>query len=255
MAAGPGDRGCGRLMRRLAAMLALAGIGAAPAAAAPGPESTAGPAAVEIAGSREDPDRLEGHRSASSPPPSAYRPRFGRKADGDPVDGNVGVFSLALPEIIDRVGVRHATAVGDTFGDLTQQAAYIDFRLPWYFVTAGGLHISPRLTLEGGRFENGGDDRLFASLGPAVRLSNPRWRLPLVLDAGISPTFIDGSEYDGREFGTSINFTSHLALGLELGERNRYRIDLRFQHISNGGLNDDNPGVNMFGIGFSVGSR
>ncbi len=255
MAAGPGSRSYGRVMPLLAALLALVGSAAAPVAAAPGPAPADEPAAAEAERSGNESDRLETRGSTASPPPSAYRPRFGRGTDGDPGDDNVGLFSLGLPEIIDRVGVRHAFATGGTFDDLTQQAAFIDFRLPWHFVTAGGLHISPRLTLEGGRFENGGDDRLFASLGPAVRLSNPRWRLPLVVDAGVSPTFIDGSEYDGREFGTSVNFTSHLALGLEFGERNRYRLDLRFQHISNGGLNDDNPGVNMLGLGFSVGSR
>ncbi len=248
-------------MRGAAMMLALAAM----IAAAPGPALAAAPGSAvpgSAAPDRHGSDRPDGAsgehetaRSPASPPPSAYRPRFGRHADGDPVDRNVGLFSVPLPDIIDRVGLRHATATGDTFGDLTQDAAFIDFRLPWHFVTAGGVHVTPRLTLEGGRYESGGDDRLFASFGPALRLSNPRWRLPLVVDAGISPTFIDGSEYQGREFGTSVNFASHLALGLEFGERNRYRVDLRFQHISNGGLNDDNPGVNMFGLGFSVGSR
>ncbi len=109
--------------------------------------------------------------------------------------------------------------------------------------------------MEGGRFESGSEHRYFASFGPSVRLTSDERRVPLFVDLGISPTVIDGSQYGQNDFGTSFNFTSHVALGLRFGRTKNQVVKLRYQHISNGGINNVNPGVNMVGIDFSFSVR
>ena len=70
----------------------------------------------------------------------------------------------------------------------------------------------------------------------------------MFMDLGLSPTIIDGATYGDHDFGTSFNFTSHIGLGLRFGQSKNHVVKLRYQHISNGGIDEVNPGVNMIGI-------
>ena len=54
--------------------------------------------------------------------------------------------------------------------------------------------------------------------------------------------------------GTSaVNFTSGAALGTHFLGRNAWAIEARYLHISNAGLGDLNPGINLFEIRLGVG--
>ncbi len=178
----------------------------------------------------------------------------GGRSGATPPD-DVGLFSLPLLGTLESFGFRFATADGGKFNGLTQQALFADFSLPWRWTTWKNVSIAPRLTVEAGRFESGSEHRSFASFGPSIRLTSDARRVPLFVDFGISPTVIDGSQYGDNDFGTSFNFTSHVALGLRFGRTKRQIVKLRYQHISNGGTNNNNPGVDMVGIDFSFSVR
>ena len=90
----------------------------------------------------------------------------------------------------------------------------------------------------------------FASLGPV-------WRFPLrgpstYVNFGFSPTLLSGSTFNGRELGGKFHFTSSLELGMRFGTFQQFSLSLRGQHISNGGTNGTNPGLDMIGIAFAV---
>ena len=94
------------------------------------------------------------------------------------------------------------------------------------------------------------DNRLFVSVGPV-------WRFPLrgpstFVDVGFSPTLLSGSTFNGRELGGNIHFTSSLAIGARFGRQVDYSIAFRAQHISNGGINGTNPGLDMVGLTFAI---
>lgn len=55
---------------------------------------------------------------------------------------------------------------------------------------------------------------------------------------------------DGIDLGSSLEFKSGFALGWEVGSRGR--ISLFGYHLSNGGLGDRNPGVEVVGIGYTL---
>lgn len=162
--------------------------------------------------------------------------------------GNIGLFRVPLFGQISGFGVRVANANGGDFDGLSQQSLYIDFKLPWTWSPWEGMNAVPRFTLEVGQFETDLENRRFGSFGLAVQLDSERWRIPVFADFGFSPTFIDGSNYGDQNFGTSLNFTSHLALGIRYGRKSNHSVSVRYQHISNSGINSTNPGVNMFGI-------
>ena len=53
-----------------------------------------------------------------------------------------------------------------------------------------------------------------------------------------------------RVFGSSFNFGDHVGFGWAFGEKNRYEIGYRFQHLSNASLADPNDGINFHQIRF-----
>ncbi len=168
--------------------------------------------------------------------------------DDPEITDEITLFRIPLLGSLEDVGFRYSSARGDNFDGLTQKAFFVDFRLPWSRSPSPNVSVTTRLTLEAGQFEQQSDIRRFASFGPTIRLANDRWRVPFFVEAGIAPTVIDGSMYNDVDFGTSLNITSYLAFGMRLGRTESHVIKLRYQHISNVGINDDNPGVNMVGI-------
>ena len=102
------------------------------------------------------------------------------------------------------------------------------------------------LELAIGSFSGAAQDRGFISFGPVWRL--PIVRRSLFVELGLSPTLIGGSSLDGRDLGGNFHFTSSVAIGATFGRRHAISLSLRAQHTSNGGLNDTNPGIDMFGI-------
>ncbi len=68
----------------------------------------------------------------------------------------------------------------------------------------------------------------------------------------IAPSFSAGlwSDGDGKDLGHTIEFRSQLEAGYRFD--NDMRITAAFSHISNGDLGDDNPGVELGTLYFSV---
>lgn len=51
-----------------------------------------------------------------------------------------------------------------------------------------------------------------------------------------------------RDFDIPFAFGTHFGAGARFGAQGRYEIIYRFQHLSNAGLGDDNPGINFHAI-------
>lgn len=49
-----------------------------------------------------------------------------------------------------------------------------------------------------------------------------------------------------RRFSTQFQYGDHLGAGVRYGDRYRYDLSLRLQHVSNGGLKRPNPGINFW---------
>jgi hypothetical protein len=70
------------------------------------------------------------------------------------------------------------------------------------------------------------------------------WFLTPVVGAGL---FRNGGDVD---LGHSVQFKSGIELSARVAER--YRVGLLFYHLSNGGLSDDNPGVEVLEVVFGI---
>ena len=57
---------------------------------------------------------------------------------------------------------------------------------------------------------------------------------------------------DGDRLSTNFQFGDHVGFGLLFGEQSRYDLSYRVQHLSNGGIDHPNPGINFNQLRFQV---
>jgi hypothetical protein len=97
-----------------------------------------------------------------------------------------------------------------------------------------------------------GNSAAFVSFGPSYRIhlggsDRARW----FADLASHPTYISRSDFGGKHLGGNLHFTSSLGLGAYLDRNCKTSLMLRYQHTSNAGLSNSNPGVDMIALTFS----
>lgn len=107
------------------------------------------------------------------------------------------------------------------------------------------------LELAAGTIYTSSETHAFLSLGPVWRFAATSDGSTFV-DFGFSPTVLSGTRFNDRDLGGNFHFTSSLALGTRFGRTEKYSLSLRAQHTSNGGLDRENPGLDMIGLTFAV---
>jgi hypothetical protein len=146
---------------------------------------------------------------------------------------------LAGDENWNTVGLR--AGVGDSKNDesFSQYEVYLTFSLPWKWESDSKWMIGSFIGANAGAIicEN---NAFVGSIGPGVYIMPPAKRF--VLSAGIYPTYIGRSRFGTENFGESFQFTS--AVGINYNFFQHMTIGYRFQHMSNAGLSDENPGLN-----------
>ena len=151
---------------------------------------------------------------------------------------STGVHAEAPDILPDAYRLQHSVG---KFSDTTEFAA------EWHFA-APQLLRAKRLELAVGTLADGVVTRPFLSIGPAWR-----WNFASrsYLDFGFSPTFLSDATVDDRSLGGHLHFTSSLSIGRRFGRYEQFSIAFRAQHVSNGGLDDKNPGINVAGLRFA----
>lgn len=92
---------------------------------------------------------------------------------------------------------------------------------------------------------------------PTLRLE-PRFsasgHIPFA-EVGLGPYWVSRSVPYDRRLSTAFQFGSFVGFGLHLGPRNRYEIGYKFFHLSNGGIQKPNGGLNfhVLRLGFRFG--
>lgn len=137
-------------------------------------------------------------------------------------------------------GYRLQHSIGK-FSDTTEFAAEYRFDA-WRFLRAN------RMELAVGALSDGEASRPFVSFGPAWRWS---FASRSYLDFGFSPTFLSDATVDDRSLGGHLHFTSSLSIGRHFGRYDEFSLALRVQHVSNGGLDERNPGIDVAGLRFA----
>jgi len=110
------------------------------------------------------------------------------------------------------------------------------------------LYLRPTLTASAGWLGDDYADGAVLKAGFGILFGGQR--VPLSLEVGFCPTWISEEVYGSKNFGTKLQFTSHVGVNFDLAAR--LRLSYRFQHMSNGSLAQPNPGLNLHMVGFGV---
>jgi len=148
-----------------------------------------------------------------------------------------------------EVGLRGGIDSNSSNADEHYDAVELYFfrALPWGARLIGNTTLSTRFDF-GATYLEGGDDE-GAMLAAGVDLALGFWDDSLELEAGFRPTWMFDHEYGDDDFGGGLQFTSHAGLALNW---HRAALSYRYQHTSNAGIYDENPGfdLHMVGLGY-----
>jgi hypothetical protein len=158
-------------------------------------------------------------------------------------------FALSAPAL-DSVLLEFGTSEGDEDTDRYGGAARWDIGGKW-LVTGDwflGTYLELGITYWDGRDGTTGNDSLVDfGLTPVFR-----WQRDAAASAFAPFAEIGlgahGHTEDGisdEDFDIPFAFGSHVGLGARFGAAGRYEVIYRYQHLSNAGLGDENPGINF----------
>lgn len=163
----------------------------------------------------------------------------------------IGPASSALAEEAagTRFGVRFAIAGGEEATRYHQLEAVVTTALPWSGSWSGHWSWSTEIDFAAGTLRAGGKNGLVLSAGPALLLH--RSGFPVSLRLGTGPAYISRDRYGDSDLGGSFHFVSHVGIRCQVTPD--WHLAYRYQHMSNGGLQKNNPGVNLHVV--EVGTR
>lgn len=159
------------------------------------------------------------------------------------------VTTIAETKPTMEVGLRGGFDAGWSSLDENYKAGELYFLrgLPWGARLIKNTTLSTRFDL-GAIYLEGGDDE-GAMLAAGVDLVLGFWDDRLELEAGFRPTWMFEHEYGDDDCGGGLQFSSHAGVTLIWQP---LTASYRIQHVSNAGIYDKNPGLNlhMFGLGY-----
>ena len=159
-------------------------------------------------------------------------------------------LALAAPAAaIDTVLLEAGTVQGDTDAERYGAAARWELEPKW--LHSGEWHLGSYLEFgitywDGERGRSGENDLVDFGLTPVLRWErDPTSGLAPFIELGIGAHVYTEDGIGDKNFDIPFAFGSHLGVGTRFGAGGAYEIIYRFQHQSNAGLGDDNPGINF----------
>lgn len=124
---------------------------------------------------------------------------------------------------------------------------YLLKKLPWNKNFSDHVSLSSRLDMGFTLLDASDEQGFMLAIGADMVFGF--WNGSTEVEVGFRPTWLPDHEYGEDDFGGGLQFTSHVGLTFNWQP---VVINYRFQHTSNAGIYDNNPGLNlhMFGIGY-----
>ncbi|GAB6043231.1 acyloxyacyl hydrolase [Endothiovibrio diazotrophicus] len=106
----------------------------------------------------------------------------------------------------------------------------------------GDWYVTGLWEAEAGVWSNGGGADL--SFTPVFQLKPKSESAPYpFFELGIGAHLLSDEQLDNRDMGGVLHLGTHLGVGYRFGDHNRWELAYRFQHLSNAGIEDPNPGI------------
>lgn len=137
-------------------------------------------------------------------------------------------------------------------GEDDVRAASVGLSWPWSWRKAlAGGQLTAQTELLASRwsardFAQGRQSFTQLAVVPLFRWRGEGGRSPWFVEAGIGLSVTDERfATPHKTFGSRFNFSDNLALGRIYGDRGQHEVSLRWQHTSNAGLRQPNPGLDL----------
>ena len=124
---------------------------------------------------------------------------------------------------------------------------FLNSDLPWHWNLGHNWWLNTGLDASVGWLGSSFEDGFIGTLGPRLLLK--RIDTPISIAVGISPTYLSRIDFVEKNFGISFQFTTYIGFNYDFGQH--VRAGYRFQHMSNAGLSDNNPGLNLHMLALS----
>jgi hypothetical protein len=155
------------------------------------------------------------------------------------------IASVAFSETPERlpttVGLRTGFSATHLKEMFYQTEALVSWPLPLSMGQQTGWRVESCMELSAGWLTTGTTHAVVSTMGVGLELKTGD--LPLRVTGGTGMTLLSRYEFEKENFGTPLQFTSHLGLTWDTGHR--FRIGYRFQHMSNARLAKPNPGLDL----------
>ncbi|MFO8026779.1 MAG: acyloxyacyl hydrolase [Opitutales bacterium] len=112
---------------------------------------------------------------------------------------------------------------------------------PWSWTVDDNFEIDLGFDFGLGLLEGEGEAGLLTHIGPSIKL--PIAQLPLEFALSSGPALLSEHEFDTLDLGGTFQFFS--AVGFDYAITEDWMLGYRWLHISNAGLHDENPGMNL----------
>ncbi len=112
----------------------------------------------------------------------------------------------------------------------------------------GGWHLGAYWDLQLGQWHGSGKNTITdIGLTPVFRYQKSDLSgLAPYVEGAIGFHLISNTRLDAnRAFGSAFQFGDHVGAGVRFGDKGRYDLGVRFQHLSNGGIKKPNNGLNF----------
>lgn len=150
---------------------------------------------------------------------------------------------LSAEYSLDSAGVRLAFDNSESI-DLRSYEAIVLVETPWEWDLSDGIELE--IAIEGslGAIDGEGETAGMAHLGFAANVEFDDVPLEFVISSG--PTLLTEDRFNRFDLGSKFQFTS--AVGVDWDVCEDWALGYRYLHISNAGLGDPNPGLNMHAV-------
>ena len=138
-------------------------------------------------------------------------------------------------------GVRGGFSLFDGNLKFQQAEVYGQWKTPWRWNFCSDYSVRVCVDGSGGWLHSYSVSSTIWTLGPVLEFR--KGKFPIILEGGISPTLMNKHNFGGNNFGSNFQLTSHIGVQWEITRR--LTVGLRIQHMSNAGLANPNPGLNM----------
>lgn len=112
----------------------------------------------------------------------------------------------------------------------------------WHFSLVGEAHVAYWHTSEG----TARNDVYEAGISPMLRFIKSAGAIRPFIEAGAGVRGLSHPTINnGYTLSTAFQFTETVGVGAQFGAHQQYQAGFRFQHVSNAGIKEPNPGINF----------